>query len=138
MKEYRLRLIETELDNNFKPIKTRSFENKYISTIPAADNLLLENLKKELFKKYYNEYFNTDKGFVKITNQIEKRTLDDKYICMWQKLKEWFREKIKEYEPTYNEWLAHNFDFYNKTKTQSIYKIVLDKMQELEAEDVED
>lgn len=69
MKEYRLRLIETELDDNFKPIKTRSFENKYISTIPAADNLLLENLKKELFKKYYNEYFNTDKGFVKITNQ---------------------------------------------------------------------
>lgn len=76
MKEYRLRLIETELDDNFKPIKTRSFENKYISTMPATDNLLLENLKKELFKKYYNEYFNTDKGFVKITNQIEKRTLD--------------------------------------------------------------
>lgn len=53
----------------------------------------------------------------------------------WQKLKEWFREKIKEYEPTYNEWMAHNLDFYSKTKTQSIYKIVLDKMQELEAED---
>ena len=41
----------------------------------------------------------------------------------------------KEYEPTYNEWMARNLDFYNKTKTQSIYKIVLDKMQELEGED---
>ena len=31
-----------------------------------------------------------------------------------------------------------NGDFYSKTKTQSIYKTILDKMQELEAEDVDD
>lgn len=124
MKEYRLRLIETELDDNFKPIKTRSFENKYISTIPAADNLLLENLKKELFKKYYNEYFNTDKGFVKITNQIEKRTLDDKYICMWQKLKEIIKKLYVKAEPG---GIEHCVTTY-------IYK----KMQELEGEDVKD
>lgn len=122
MKEYRLRLIETELDDNFKPIKTRSFENKYISTIPAADNLLLENLKKELFKKYYNEYFNTDKGFVKITTQIEKRTLDDKYICMWQKLKEFIsnRPDCAGYDIKHN---GYQFLFD-----------ILDKIQELEGE----
>lgn len=122
MKEYRLRLIETELDDNFKPIKTRSFENKYISTIPAADNLLLENLKKELFKKYYNEYFNTDKGFVKITNQIEKRTLDDKYICMWQKLKEWLK-KEQGYTSIYEE------------QRRVALEEILEQMQELEGED---
>ena len=55
----------------------------------------------------------------------------------WQKLKEWVEEEIKKYEPTYNEWLAHNSNFYSKTKTQSIYKIVLDKIQELGAEDIE-
>ena len=122
MKEYRLRLIETELDDNFKPIKTRSFENKYISTIPAADNLLLENLKKELFKKYYNEYFNTDKGFVKITNQIEKRTLDDKYICMWQKLKEWIKEREKKHTLMLKASAFEDIE-------------ILNKMQELEGED---
>lgn len=125
MKEYRLRLIETELDDNFKPIKTRSFENKYISTMPATDNLLLENLKKELFKKYYNEYFNTDKGFVKITNQIEKRTLDDKYICMWQKLKEWIEEREKKHTLMLKASAFEDIE-------------ILNKMQELEGEDVED
>lgn len=130
MKEYRLRLIETELDDNFKPIKTRSFENKYISTIPAADNLLLENLKKELFKKYYNEYFNTDKGFVKITNQIEKRTLDDKYICMWQKLKEWILDIWKQD-------LSKELSNGSKYSTKHLIhpEKLLYKMQELERED---
>ena len=123
MKEYRLRLIETELDDNFKPIKTRSFENKYISTMPATDNLLLENLKKELFKKYYNEYFNTDKGFVKITNQIEKRTLDDKYICMWQKLKE---------------FISNRSACAGYVVQVRLIWDILEKMQELEGEDVED
>ena len=66
-----------------------------------------------------------------------KQNQNVKWQDKWQKLKEWFREKIKEYEPTYNEWMARNLDFYSKTKTQSIYKIVLDKMQELEGEDVE-
>lgn len=130
MKEYRLRLIETELDDNFKPIKTRSFENKYISTMPATDNLLLENLKKELFKKYYNEYFNTDKGFVKITNQIEKRTLDDKYICMWQKLKEWILDIWKQD-------LSKELSNGSKYSTKHLIhpEKLLYKMQELERED---
>lgn len=53
----------------------------------------------------------------------------------WQKLKEWLEEKIKEYEPTYDEWMALNYDFYNKTNIQSVYKNILYKMQELEGED---
>lgn len=53
----------------------------------------------------------------------------------WQKLKEWLEEMIKEYEPTYDEWMALNYDFYNKTNKQSVYKNILDKMQELESED---
>lgn len=56
----------------------------------------------------------------------------DNYLCKWQKLKEWLEEKIKEYEPTYDEWMALNYDFYNKTNIQSVYKNILDKMQELE------
>ena len=55
----------------------------------------------------------------------------------WQKLKEWLEEKIKEYEPTYDEWMALNYDFYNKTNIQSVYKNILDKIQELEEEIVE-
>ena len=53
----------------------------------------------------------------------------------WQKLKEWLEEMIKEYEPTYDEWMALNYDFYNKTNIQSVYKNILDKIQELEGED---
>ncbi len=48
---------------------------------------------------------------------------------------EFLEEKIKENEPTYDEWMALNYDFYNKTNKQSLYKNILDKMQELEAED---
>lgn len=64
-----------------------------------------------------------------------KQNQNVKWQDKWQKLKEWFREKIKEYEPTYNEWMALNYDFYNKTNMQSVYKNILDKMQELEGED---
>ena len=53
----------------------------------------------------------------------------------WQKLKEWLEEMIKEYEPTYDEWMALNYDFYNKTHKQSLYKKILDKIKELEVED---
>lgn len=53
----------------------------------------------------------------------------------WQKLKEWLEEMIKAYQPTYDEWMALNYNFYNKTKIQSVYKNILDKMQELEGED---
>ena len=53
----------------------------------------------------------------------------------WQKLKEWVEEEIKKYEPTYDEWMALDYDFYRKTHLQIRYKIVLDKMSELEAED---
>ena len=58
----------------------------------------------------------------------------DQQKVMWNELKEWLEEMIKAYQPTYDEWMALNYDFYNKTKTQSIYKIVLDKTQELEGE----
>ena len=54
---------------------------------------------------------------------------------MWNELKEWLEEKIKEYEPTYDEWMALNYDFYNKTNIQSVYKNILDKMQELSEEE---
>lgn len=53
----------------------------------------------------------------------------------WQKLKEWLEEMIKAYEPTYDDWMALNYDYYNKTKKQSVYKNILDKMQKLEGED---
>ena len=66
---------------------------------------------------------------------ISKMESVDNYRDMWQKLKEWLEEKIKEYEPTYDEWMALNYDFYNKTNIQSVYKNILDKMQELEGED---
>lgn len=65
----------------------------------------------------------------------KKTKADNKWLNKWQKLKEWLEEKIKEYEPTYDEWMALNYDFYNKTNIQSVYKNILDKMQELEAED---
>lgn len=63
---------------------------------------------------------------------ISKMESVDNYRDKWQKLKEWLEEKIKEYEPTYDEWMALNYDFYNKTNIQSVYKNILDKMQELE------
>ena len=66
---------------------------------------------------------------------ISKTESVDNYLCKWQKLKEWLEEMIKEYEPTYDEWMALNYDFYNKTNKQSVYKNILDKMQELESED---
>ena len=59
----------------------------------------------------------------------------DQQKAMWQKLKEWLEEMIKAYQPTYDEWMALNYDFYNKTKKQSVYKNILDKMQELGGED---
>lgn len=65
----------------------------------------------------------------------EKTKADNKWLNKWQKLKEWLEEMIKEYEPTYDEWMALNYDFYNKTNKQSVYKNILDKMQELEGED---
>lgn len=58
----------------------------------------------------------------------------DNYLCKWQKMKEWLEEMIKAYQPTYDEWMALNYDFYNKTNIQSVYKNILDKMQELEGE----
>ena len=69
---------------------------------------------------------------------ISKMESVDNYRDMWQKLKEWLEEMIKEYEPTYDEWMALNYDFYNKTNIQSVYTNILDKMQELEGEDVKD
>lgn len=66
---------------------------------------------------------------------VSKTESVDNYLCKWQKLKEWLEEMIKEYEPTYDEWMALNYDFYNKTNKQSVYKNILDKMQELESED---
>ena len=65
----------------------------------------------------------------------EKTKADNKWLNKWQKLKEWLEEKIKEYEPTYDEWMALNYDFYNKTNMQSVYKNILDKMQELSEEE---
>ena len=59
----------------------------------------------------------------------------DNYLCKWQKLKEWLEEMIKAYQPTYDEWMELNYDFYNKTKKQSVYKNILDKMQELSEEE---
>lgn len=66
---------------------------------------------------------------------ISKMESVDNYRDKWQKLKEWLEEMIKAYQPTYDEWMALNYDFYNKTKKQSVYKNILDKMQELEGED---
>lgn len=68
----------------------------------------------------------------------EKTKADNKWLNKWQKLKERVEEEIKKYEPTYDEWMALDYDFYRKTNLQIRYKIVLDKMSELEAEDVED
>ena len=65
----------------------------------------------------------------------EKAKADNKWLNKWQKLKEWLEEKTKEYEPTYDEWMALNYDFYNKTNIQSVYKNILDKMQELSEEE---
>ncbi len=66
---------------------------------------------------------------------ISKMESVDNYRDMWQKLKEWLEEMIKAYQPTYDEWMALNYDFYNKTNIQSVYKNILDKMQELGGED---
>ena len=66
---------------------------------------------------------------------ISKMESVDNYLCKWQKLKEWVEEMIKAYQPTYDEWMALNYDFYNKTKKQSVYKNILDKMQELSEEE---
>ena len=66
---------------------------------------------------------------------ISKMESVDNYLCKWQKLKEWVEEEIKKYEPTYDEWMVLDYDFYRKTNLQIRYKIVLDKMSELEAED---
>lgn len=78
-----------------------------------------------------NCYYDVDR----FKEEREKTKADNKWLNKWQKLKEWLEEMIKAYQPTYDEWMALNYDFYNKTKKQSIYKIVLDKMQELEGED---
>lgn len=132
MKEYRLRLIETELDDNFKPIKTRSFENKHISTIPATDNLLLEDLKKELFKKYYNEYFNTDKGFVKINNQIDytAEMINNKDQKIDQ-LKQQLVEKDKEIETLKQELEEINagYDFTYEQSSGAIKELKQNQIQ---------
>ena len=66
---------------------------------------------------------------------ISKMESVDNYRDKWQKLKEWLEEMIKAYQPTYDEWMALNYDFYNKTKKQSVYKNILDKMQELSEEE---
>lgn len=63
---------------------------------------------------------------------ISKMESVDNYRDKWQKLKEWLEEMIKAYQPTYDEWMALDYDFYNKTKKQSVYTNILDKMQELE------
>lgn len=68
-------------------------------------------------RKYY--YANT---------QQKPRYQDTK----WEKLKEWLVEMIKEYEPTYYEWMTLNYDFYVKINKQPVYNNILEKMQELE------
>lgn len=88
----------------------------------SKDKLFLKDNKK-------NEIKEVCFGGLDIINLLNEQ--DKK----WQKLKEWLEEMIKKYEPTYDEWMALKYDFYNKTKIQSVYKNILDKMQELEGED---
>ena len=78
-----------------------------------------------------NCYYDVDR----FKEEREKTKADNKWLNKWQKLKEWLEEMIKAYQPTYDEWMALNYDFYNKTKKQSVYKNILDKMQELSEEE---
>lgn len=98
--------------------KSFSEQKQHIKNLEEEHELLindLENTREELNKQ------------LKFESNARKR-----FANAWKQLKEWLEEMIKKYEPTYDEYMALNYDYYYKTNTQSLYKIILDKMQELE------
>ena len=63
---------------------------------------------------------------------ISKMESVDKYLCKWQKLKEWLNEKMQK-DRKYQKMGDLRFKYYAQTKLT-----ILNKMQELEGEDVKD
>lgn len=100
--------------------------------------------KHELQKKYQEIILNTNGSsddyalaLCQIANAINE--LDEpKQETKWQKLKEWLEEKKSWNERQLKE-APINTEFYIRVSVQGItINKILDKMRELEAEDVED
>ena len=69
---------------------------------------------------------------------ISKMESVDNYLCKWQKLKEWLEDKKGWNERQLKE-APINTEFYIRVSVQGItINKILDKMQELEGEDVKD
>ena len=70
---------------------------------------------------------------VELKPTISKMESVDKYLCKWQKLKEWLKLQID----GLNEQLT-DYDFDSDCRELSIenFEIMLQQMQELEGEDV--
>ena len=128
-----------ELQKRYQEIvlKTNGGNDDYVVALCQIANAIneLDEPKQD------NNWQQAEIDTLKSEKENLERTLEEsaemirEKCTKWQKLKEWLEETIKKYEPTYDERMALNYDFYYKTNKQSLLKLILDKMSELDAED---